>query len=643
MEGEKKMKVYHNSWETYYKSIKGAVHENEECKFTVLFQNESEEENQDDCMAKELEEIKSVEMHLYHAHKNKTKKIDMHCVISNQIPNQREYEVSSSFEDTGCIYYFFLVYTEHQIWCVEHMQNNEAHLVPWKEKMDPSKWHITVYQNNIEKSSVLQDVLISYQIFPDSFFASGTPKKNVPKNRRMYSSTNELPKLTANEDGSYQAREFYGGDIQGIIQKIPYLTTVCNCIYLNPPYESTCNHHYDSKSYVRVDPSLGTMEEFEELCSVAKQNGISIMLDMVFNHVGKDSELFRDAKENPNSPYQDFFYYENGRIASWWGDGDLYALNQDSEAVQQYIKKVCLFWKQKGVSIARIDVADELKNHTLCNIHSLFPTILEIWQDATIKDNIEGLRSYFFKGDQADGVMNYCFQKAIIEYVRNKNATYFYEEIQYITDHYAMYNLANSLVFVSTHDTPRIMTVLGGEPLPDFEPMYRQDVLKAEATKRKWMADHRFMTKEQQKLAVKLTKIAMLLQFCLPGIPQIYYGDEIGMEGYSDPDNRRYHLWENGNQELLDFTLALTKFYRENAYLKEGMTDFYACNPDYLILARKLNEEELILCVNVSDHTIQPQEIKGKEIPQIVLTTGCQQINWLAPYSGIIIKRKIKT
>lgn len=273
-----------------------------------------------------------------------------------------------------------------------------------------------------------------YQIFPDRFYRSGTTKYNVPQDRYLHQRWGSQPEWRPNHQGEITNSDYFGGDLEGIIQKLDYLQSLgITCIYLNPIFEAHSNHRYDTADYTKVDPLLGTKEDFKRLCKEANKRGMHIMLDGVFNHTGSDSIYFNrkgryqtlGAYQSQESPYYDWyqFYQWPEQYACWWNFETLPNVNETNETYNAYINGtdgVIQTWLKAGADGWRLDVADELPDLFLDDItkaaKQVKPTSMilgEVWEDASNK-MAYGQRRRYLLGKQLDSVMNYPFREAII-------------------------------------------------------------------------------------------------------------------------------------------------------------------------------------------------------------------------------------
>ncbi|MEG1943099.1 MAG: alpha-amylase family glycosyl hydrolase, partial [Angelakisella sp.] len=161
---------------------------------------------------------------------------------------------------------------------------------------DSDMWQLTVYDKSFKTPDALRGGVF-YQIFPDRFYSSGTPKKGVPSDRILHDSWSDEPVSRPDAQGEFRCNDYFGGDLLGIREKLPYIASLgVEGIYLNPIFEAHANHRYNTANYMKIDPLLGKNEDFAALCKTAHQHGVRIILDGVFNHTGSDSIYFNKEK-----------------------------------------------------------------------------------------------------------------------------------------------------------------------------------------------------------------------------------------------------------------------------------------------------------------------------------------------------------
>lgn len=418
------------------------------------------------------------------------------------------------------------------------------------------RWRLTVCGENSDTPLWLRGGVM-YQIFPDRFRRSG--KTPLPKDKPAavyHSEWGEEPDWEPDSDGTIDKYDFFGGDLRGIEEKLDYLESLgVTCIYLNPIFSARSNHRYDTGDYMKIDPMLGTEKDFRSLCRAAAKRGIRILLDGVFSHTGADSKYFdkfstyggKGAYCDKNSPYRSWYNFRSwpDDYACWWGVDILPELNETDPGVLDFLTGrhgVARHWLRLGASGWRLDVADELPDEFLDRFHDAVRKEKkdafiygEVWEDATDKISY-GHRRRYLEGGELDSVMNYPFANAIIDFVRTANAENLRECVENIVEHYPRASLDTLMNHIGTHDTVRALTRLG-----------RGDVPRPKNGR-----DRGIMTDEQYKKGVELLMLASVLQFTLPGVPCVYYGDEAGLSGGEDPFNRACFPWGHENKELLE-------------------------------------------------------------------------------------------
>lgn len=480
-------------------------------------------------------------------------------------------------------------------------------------------FQLTVFDENMYTPSCIRGGIM-YQIFPDRFAKSGIKHENVPEDRVMRDDWNGTPFYLPDEKGIVRNNDYFGGDLQGIIQKLPYIKSLgVTVIYLNPIFEAHENHRYNTANYEKIDPLLGTEDDFKELCEKAAEMGIDIILDGVFSHTGADSVYFNKfgrygentgAYRDRNSPYfpwYSFIAYPD-RYDSWWGITTLPNVNENNPEYTNYICKddgILQKWIKLGARGWRLDVADELPDQFLDNLRIAVKKLGddkiiygEVWEDASNKESY-GVRRRYLIGDQLDSVMNYPFKECILNYVKYANAQQFVDGVMTILDHYPKPAIDMLMNFLSTHDTERALTRLGGDEVGWND--------------KNWQAERR-LDGAQYLYGIALLKCAMVLQFFLPGIPSIYYGDEAGMEGYRDPFNRRCYPWGEENLELIEFVKQLAAIRKGSRAFEQGDMKFIECDDNVCVFARydKISRHAAIIYLNKSTrgHTFEVKNEK---------------------------------
>lgn len=469
-------------------------------------------------------------------------------------------------------------------------------------------WQLTVYDKDFETPDWLKGGII-YQIFPDRFAFSGEEKANVPTDRVMRDDRDGEPYWRPDQHGKVLNNDYFGGDLKGIEQKLDYIRSLgVTCIYLNPIFEAHSNHRYDTGDYTKIDPLLGTQEDFESLCKSADAMGVKIILDGVFSHTGCDSKYFNEygrydtvgAYQSQNSEYYGWYKFKNwpDDYLSWWGIKLLPEVIEENPGFIEYItgeNSIARKWLKCGAAGWRLDVADELPDIFLDSFRKAVkaekPDALvmgEVWEDASNKSSY-GQRRRYLTGDQLDSVMNYPFAGAIIDFVRNGVAEVFSSRIMTIVENYPKQVLDVLMNHISTHDTMRAITALAGE--------------SCEYRDRYWQSTHS-LDGNAYKNGVQLVKMASAVQFTLPGVPSIYYGDEAGMQGYKDPFNRCCYPWGNENKELLEWYRKLGEIRRANKCFVDGRLEVLSSVAGCVAYSRKKDENAILVISNSNPHSI---------------------------------------
>ncbi len=471
----------------------------------------------------------------------------------------------------------------------------------------PNDFQLTVFSSDYKVSNKLNGGVM-YQIFPDRFNKSGRNIK-LSKNKVMHSSWNETPYFLPNEKGQVLNNDFFGGDLQGIINKLDYLKDLgVTCIYLNPIFKAFSNHRYDTGDYMQIDPVLGDIEDFKQLIEQCNKRGITIVLDGVFNHTGADSLYFNKygnynsvgAYQSKNSPYYDWFNFSKypDNYESWWGIDTLPSVNESSEEYMNFItgeNGVIDTYTKLGIGGWRLDVVDELPTQFVRKIRQAVKRVNdnaviigEVWEDASNKVAYSVRREYF-QGKELDSVMNYPLKNAIISFVKSGNSSQLSNVIKTQLDHYPQQVVHTLMNMLSTHDTFRIVSALSDVDI------YGKSKLELSQLK---------IQGEELEKAKFLEKAASLLQFTLCGVPCIYYGDEICMQGYSDPLCRLPFDWDNIDTEMLKWYKKLGKIRNTNSVFNNGEFIEVLCDEGVYAYKRANEFDEVLIVVNISNSQI---------------------------------------
>ena len=466
-------------------------------------------------------------------------------------------------------------------------------------------WQLTVYEESSTPAWFGCGVV--YQIFPDRFCRLELPDPaGMVGSRTIHENWSNLPDWRPDAQGEVRNCDFFGGSLQGILSKLNDLADFgVTVLYLNPVFESASNHRYNTADYRAIDPMLGTEDDFHHLCQEAKRRGIRVILDGVFNHTGCQSRYFNadgfysdtGAAQSPDSPYYHWYSFHPwpADYDAWWGIRTLPAVREDAPDYRDFIIRgqdsVVRHWLRAGASGWRLDVADELPDDFIGEIRTAMEETApdsfllgEVWEDATTKIAYSMRRRYLL-GQELHGVMNYPFRTALIAYLLGGDADEFRETLESLRENYpphAFYSLMN---FLSTHDTPRILTVLGADHVPGSKE--ERAVFRLSPARR--------------QLGLKRLRLAALVLFTFPGAPTVYYGDEAGMEGWEDPFNRAGYPWGQEDSELKSFFSKLAHLRREQPALQTGQLHWRWTAGSLLVFARELDGQLLTTVVNAAD------------------------------------------
>lgn len=386
-----------------------------------------------------------------------------------------------------------------------------------------------------------------------------------------------LPQFAPRPGDPLPNNVFFGGNLWGVSERLDFLSSLgVTVLYLSPIFEAASNHRYDTGDYERVDAYLGGEKAFSHLAAEAHRRGMRILLDGVFNHTGSDSRYFNreghypgvGADQSPDSPYADWYTFRHfpDDYECWWGIRILPRLNQHNASCRHYFTApdgIACRWLEQGADGWRLDVADELPDIFLDELRQAVKAksggqaalIGEVWENAADKVAY-GQRRRYLQGGQLDSVMNYPFRDAVLALLCRGDTEQF---VRVLTEIYATYprQVSDSLMnLLGTHDTPRILTLLGDDGAGEGKTNAELSVLR--------------LTPEQRARAVRLLKIASVLQFTVYGFPSVYYGDEAGLEGYGDPFCRLPYPWDHQDAELLAHYRALGQLRRTCPALHGG-------------------------------------------------------------------------
>lgn len=539
---------------------------------------------------------------------DKETKIKMSYISS--VAEYSVYEASLTVPEKEClIWYYFEIITDEKTVYYGNNKENLGGMGRICDSKPENSYQITVYRKDYKTPEWFKKS-IAYQIFPDRFF-NGNDDGSFLGDRTdiIKRSWGETPYYKAEQfGGEYLSNDFFGGNLRGIIKKLPYLAELgITSIYLNPIFKAYSNHKYDTGSYEETDPMFGDEETFRQLCEKAAELGIRIILDGVFNHTGSNSMYFNKngeyasvgAYQSENSPYFDWFrFYEfPDKYESWWGMDTLPQVEENSESYRKYIlsgkNAIIKKWLRLGGSGWRLDVVDELPDSFVKELRKNAKAVKsdaviigEVWEDASNKISY-GKRREYFLGSELDSVMNYPLKNMLADACLGKiDSAELNRRFMSLKENYpkpAFYSLLNML---SSHDTERILTRLGGAPS-------RNDVSKD------FQAGFK-LEGEQLSTALKRLKLITAMQMTLPGVPCIFYGDEIGTQGYGDPFCRSCFDWSRtDNSEILNTFKQLISLRKSSDAFSVGEFEPVYCIGSVYGYLRYTDEDKYMIVSNM--------------------------------------------
>ena len=515
----------------------------------------------------------------------------------------------NEFNETGLYFYYFEVDIDENgnnkklFYGKNHEDGNVCEYL--YEELN--KYQITVHEDFEIPSWYKEGIM--YNIFVDRFNNGNRNKKpsNPKKNSFIYSNWSDTPMYIKDTNGEIIRWDFHGGNLRGIIDKLPYLSKIgVSIIYLSPIFESSSNHKYTTGDYKTIDPMFGDEEILKELIEKAKKRGINIILDGVFSHTGADSKYFNKfgnydelgAYQSKDSKYSSWYTFNEfpDNYKCWWGIKDLPNVNELDKNYMDYIiydeDSVINKWTSMGIKGWRLDVADELPTKFIKELRKELKkndpqSILvgEVWEDASNKISYNERRNYFV-GDQLDSVMGYPFRENIVSFLKgNITSRQLNNKFMTIKENYPKESFKANLNLISSHDVTRIKTELNYD---------------------------------EAKI-----RLAVATQMTFEGVPYIYYGDEAGLCGGTDPDNRKTYPWKNEDEDMIEFYKESINTRKKYNVLTNGDTEFIDTNDDDVfgyIRFNDNNEKILILInrslenkkisINIEENTLEIIDIK---------------------------------
>lgn len=409
-----------------------------------------------------------------------------------------------------------------------------------------------------EEEKWLQEAVV-YQIFVDRF--CNGDETNDPENVKKWG-------------GRVTRKSMFGGDLQGIIDKLDYLKDLgVDLLYLTPIFKSSSNHKYNTCDYYSIDKQFGDLETAKKLVSECHKRNMKIVFDAVFNHSGSDFFAFKDVLKNgEKSKYKDWYFIDSFPVDTKKVNyytfatdvSDMPKFNTKNEEVKKYLLDVSKYWiEEVDADGWRLDVCDEV-DHDFWR--SFKKVVKKHKKKAIIVGEIMHEASSFLKGDQLDGIMNYPFKGGAVDFFANRSI-----------------------------DAPKFNNILARNRTVYMDSITRQlwNLIGSHDTKR-------FLTECDEHIERML--LAIIFQFTYIGVPYIYYGDEAGLTGDEEPQSRKCMIWDEKkqNKKLMNLYKKLIKIRRENKTLIYGDYETLYCKGNVLAFKRKYKDESIIVIINNS-------------------------------------------
>ena len=543
---------------------------------------------------------------------------------------------------TGVLWYFFIV--KYEDGGTLYFGNARDGLGGAGEVYphEPPSFQISVYDPAWTTPEWMRNGVMM-QIMVDRFARrGGLDPQNLAPGCYYHETWDGVPDLEVNDEEDNSADDFFGGNLPGLTEKLEYLRAQgITALYLNPIFESPSNHKYNTANYRKIDPSFGTLNDFKHLCARARQLGMRIVLDGVFSHTGDDSVYFNrkgrfgpgGAYNDPHSPYFSWYRFRNypDDYECWWGFVTLPNVDEDDPSYRKFIisgrESVCARWLRAGAGGWRLDVADELPMDFIHDFRlrakQLDPEaalIGEVWEDPSNKIAYGKLRSYCL-GDTFDATMNYPLREAVLEFLLcHIDAGTFVRRIESMQENQPRQFFYSQMNLTGSHDKARAISILADvgnmEPERRFRYPVKLEPAAYERGRRRLITCWRILC-------------------ALPGMPCVYYGDNAGMQGMSDPYCRGPYPWMHEDKVLLNAFREAAQARLDSVALRTGTLSLRAQGDDVVLIERSVlhgrdafgseaKNERRVLAVN------RAEEKRTVETDKKVFEIPAQSAIWLA-------------
>ena len=490
-----------------------------------------------------------------------------------------------------------------------------------------------------------------YHIFVDRFKRGETNKLTKMPNRIIHESWDEDIIIGPDNNGMWNT-DFYGGDLKGIIEKIPYIKSLgISILYLSPIVCSQSNHRYDTADYEIVDPYAGSNDDLKKLCDEAHKMGMKVILDAVFNHTGNDSKYFNEfntypelgAYQSMESKYFPFYkkFISNNHVYFdyWWGMKNLPVCDGNSKDWQNYIygnNGIIDKWFKLGIDGLRLDVADELTDEFIEGIRNAVKRnkedgfiLGEVW-----KNPMRMNRTYIESGKGMDSVMNYPLINALIRYFKYSDVNLLRSIFYELINEYPNDTLLSLMNFTSTHDITRAINIFSCNEF-QYSGEWSWNL---NGDDREFQKNYK-LTKEQYDFGKKVYQAYLYTLAFLPGNLSIFYGDEIGMEGLGNLANRRAFTWDKIDLEILNFVKKIGSIRNNERYLEKAKLEPFDVNEKLLMFKRITDEIESLTIINRTgdkQNLIIPSEFERANSIYPLNNSNTKELN---EYGGITLKK----
>ncbi len=524
--------------------------------------------------------------------------------------------------DSGLFYYTYIFRSGEETLVASTSDNVNFGLVRegWRE------FRMTVYRADYRVPEWLGQGIM-YHIFLDRF-ARGEGEVRY-RDGIIFDEDweNGVPQYAEYRGASVKNNHFFGGNLWGIIEKLDYLQTLgVSILYLSPVFDAASNHKYDTSDYLKIDEGFGGEKAFKALLDAAHARGMRVILDGVFNHTGSDSRYFDEfcryglPAEDSRSPYHEWYDFHAPEkegapnYTCWWGIAILPRLNTHLDSCREFFTGeggVAEHYMNEGIDGWRLDVADELPDAFLESlrerIHEVNPESIligEVWENAADKIAYDKRRSYF-RGAQLDSVMNYPLRDALLNYAEHGDAKALAAALTDLYSSYPPEVSASLMNLIGTHDTPRVLTLLGN-PQKARDNAYAYNAIQARL----------HLGLAERKRGVALLKMISALQFTVFGFPCIYYGDEAGMEGMGDPFCRYPFPWHRVDAEINEHYKKLGEIRRGEDAFAGGEFKITRAEGGYFEFVRykKGSGEYILVAANMGEEPVRLEAVGAKDL-----------------------------